>query len=61
MSKTIIKSTLSGIEKRCDILKKNNNYLEVVLENTTIKIILKKNNNLYIGKYKDMEFVSTGN
>tara|TARA_B100001123_G_C14924001_1_gene872908 strand:- start:65 stop:250 length:186 start_codon:yes stop_codon:yes gene_type:complete len=61
MSKTIIKSIQSGIEKKCDILKKNDSFLEVVLENTTIKIILKKNKNIYVGKYKDMEFVSTGN
>ena len=61
MNKTIIKSTETGIEKKCDILKKNENNLEVVLENTTIKIFLKKYNNVYIGKYKNMEFTSTGN
>ena len=61
MNKTIIKSTESGIEKNCDIILKNEKFLEVVIENTTIKILLRKNNNVYIGKYKDMEFTSTGN
>ena len=61
MHKTIIKNLETGIEKNCDILKKNNNILEVVIEKTTIKIFLKKHNNIYIGKYKDMEFTSTGN
>ena len=32
-----------------EILKKNKNFLEVVIENTTIKIILKKEKNIYIG------------
>ena len=50
---TIIKNLETGIEKNCDILKKNNNILEVVIEKTTIKIFLKKHNNIYIGKYKD--------
>jgi len=61
MHKTVIKNLETGIEKNCDILKKNNNILEVVIEKTTIKIFLKKHNNIYIGKYKDMEFTSTGN
>ena len=61
MNKTIIKSTETGIEKICDILRKNDKILEVVLENTTIKIVLKKHNNIYVCKYKDMEFTSTGN
>ena len=61
MNKTIIKSTESGIEKNCDIILKNEKFLEVVIENTTIKILLRKNNNVYIGNYKDMEFTSTGN
>ena len=61
MRQTVIKNIATGITKKCDILKKNDNFLEVVLENTTIKIILKKNKNIYVGKYKDMEFVSTGN
>ena len=42
-------------------LKKNDQILEVVLEGTTIKILLKKHNHKYIGKFKEMEFVSTGN
>ena len=61
MEKTQIKNIETGISKNCDILKKNENFLEVVIENTTIKILLKKINNEYIGNYKDMEFVSTGN
>ena len=61
MNKTIIKSTETGIEKKCDILKMSDKTLEVVLENTTIKIVLKRHNDVYIGKYKDMEFTSTGN
>ena len=60
MSKTSIKNIETGISKKCDILKKNDKFLEVVLENTTIKILLKKKNNYYVGKYKDMEFVSSG-
>jgi hypothetical protein len=35
--------------------------LEVVLEGTTIKILLKMKNKMYVGKFKDMEFVSSGN
>ena len=61
MNKTIIKSTETGIEKICDILRKNDKILEVVLEKTTIKIVLKKHNNIYVCQYKDMEFTSTGN
>ena len=61
MQKTLIKNIETGISKKCDILKKNEQFLEVVLEETTIKILLKKQKNIYIGKYKDMEFVSTGN
>ena len=61
MQKTLIKNIETGISRKCDILKKNEQFLEVVLEETTIKILLKKQNKTYIGKYKDMEFVSTGN
>ena len=42
MNKTTIKNINNNIEKKCDILKKNDNILEVVIENTTIKIVLKK-------------------
>ena len=42
MQKTIIKNIETGISKNCDILKKNDNFLEVVIEGTTIKILLKK-------------------
>jgi|TARA_B110000116_G_scaffold197055_1_gene171788 hypothetical protein len=60
MNKTKIKNIETGITKNCDILKKNAQFLEIVIENTTIKILLKKINNNYVGKYKDMEFVSSG-
>ena len=61
MKKTYIKNIDTGIERKCDILKKSDKVLEVVLENTTIKIVLKKHNNIYLGKYKNMEFTSNGN
>ena len=60
MQKTQIKNIETGISKNCDILKKNNQFLEVVIEGTTIKILLKKFNHHYVGKYKDMEFISSG-
>jgi hypothetical protein len=60
MQKTIIQNIETGITKNCDILKKNDRILEVILEGTTIKILLKKHNHKYIGKFKEMEFVSTG-
>ena len=60
MKKTTIRNIATGIEKNCDILRKNDNILEVVLENTTIKIVLKKKTNKYIGYFKDMEFESEG-
>ena len=60
MNKTKIKNIASGIEKNCDILRKNDQFLEVVLEDTTIKILLKKKNNKFIGYFKDMEFESDG-
>ena len=60
MKKTTIKNIATGISKNCDILKKNDNFLTVVLEGTTIKIILKKKSGVYIGVYKDMEFISDG-
>jgi len=61
MEKTKIKNIETGIEKNCDILKKNENTLEVVIEGTTIKIILKKKIDFYLGRYLNMEFISTGN
>ena len=61
MKKTTIKNIETGVIKNCDILQKNNQILEVVIEGTTIKIILKKHHNQYIGNFKEMEFVSTGN
>ena len=60
MRQTIIKNITTGITKNCDILKKNDNILEVVLEGTTIKIILKKKGVIYAGSYKEMEFTSEG-
>ena len=63
MEKTIISNIETGISKKCDILYKNNSRLEVAIEETTIKIILKKNNHLdkyYLGKFSNMEFQSTG-
>ena len=60
MQKTQIKNIVTGISKNCDILLKNDLLLEVVLEGTTIKILLKMKNNMYVGNYKDMEFTSSG-
>jgi len=60
MRQTIIKNIATGITKKCDILSKNDNFLEVVLADTTIKIILKKKSDIYIGSYKNMEFTSEG-
>ena len=60
MRQTIIKNIATGITKKCDILSKNDNFLEVVLVDTTIKILLKKKSGIYIGSYKNMEFTSEG-
>ena len=60
MKQTTIKNIANGITKNCDILSKNDNILEVVLVDTTIKIILKKKSGIYIGSYKNMEFTSEG-
>ena len=60
MKQTFIKNTDTGISKKCDILNKNDNILEVVIVGTTIKIILKKKSDIYIGSYKNMEFISEG-
>ena len=60
MKQTIIKNIATGITKKCDILKKNDNFLEVVLEGTTIKITLKKKGEIYVGLFKDTEFTSQG-
>ena len=60
MQKTTIQNIENGVTKNCDILKKNDQFLEVVLEGTTIKILLKKQRDKYIGKFKDMEFISSG-
>ena len=61
MHKTTIKNLETNIQKNCDILKKNDKVLEVVIENTTIKLTLFKKNNLYVGRFKDLEFISSGN
>ena len=60
MKQTIVKNIATGITKKCDILSKNNNFLEVVLEGTTIKLTLKRKADVYIGFYKGMEFISEG-
>jgi hypothetical protein len=60
MRQTIIKNIATGIIKKCDILSKNDNFLEVVLEGTTIKITLRKKSGIYVGSYKNMEFTSEG-
>ncbi len=60
MRQTIIKNIATGISKKCDILSKNDNFLEIVLVDTTIKITLKKKSGIYIGSYKNMEFTSEG-
>ncbi len=60
MKKTLITNIATGIKKKCDILRKNDHILEVVLEGTTIKILLKKKTNKYIGYFKEMEFESDG-
>ena len=60
MRQTIIKNIATGITKKCDVLYKNESFLEVVILDTTIKITLKKKSNIYIGSYKNMEFTSEG-
>jgi len=60
MLKTQITNIATGVSKNCDVLQKNDKLLEVVLEGTTIKILLKMKNKMYVGKFKDMEFVSSG-
>ena len=60
MKQTVIKNIATGITKKCDILSKNDNFLEVVLVDTTIKIVLKKKSGIYIGSYKNIEFTSEG-
>jgi hypothetical protein len=60
MRQTVIKNIATGVTKKCDILSKNNNILEVVLVDTTIKITLRKKSGIYLGSYKNMEFTSEG-
>ena len=60
MKQTLIKNIATGISKKCDILIKNDNFLEVVLVGTTIKIKLKKKSGVYIGTYQNMDFISDG-
>jgi len=63
MEKTSISNIETGITKNCDIIYKNDKKLELVVEGTTIKIILKKNNPLdqyYKGKISNMDFQSSG-
>ena len=63
MEKTTISNIETGITKKCDILYKNSKRLEVVIEETTIKVILKKNTineKFYSGKFSNMDFQSSG-
>tara|TARA_Y100001970_G_scaffold170949_1_gene208992 strand:- start:634 stop:825 length:192 start_codon:yes stop_codon:yes gene_type:complete len=63
MNKTIIKNIETGVSKNCDILYKNDIILELVIEDTTIKVILKKKNKtdqFYVGKISNMDFQSIG-
>ena len=63
MEKTTIINIETGVSKKCDILFKNNKKLEVVIEDTTIKITLMKKKPLeqyYNGKYLNMDFQSSG-
>ena len=63
MEKTTISNTETGVSKKCDILYKNDTRLELVIEETTIKIILTKtnpNDNYYKGKLSNMDFQSKG-
>ncbi len=63
MQKTTIKNIETGISKNCDILNKSETILEIVIEDTTIKVTLKKNkpsDKYYIGKFSNMDFQSEG-
>ena len=51
----------SGSIDIAGLIKGPVNSHEVVIKDTTIKILLKKKKNIYLGKFKDMEFISTGN
>ena len=64
MEKTTIKNSETGISKECDVLFKNKMRLELVGDKTTVKIILKKKSPLdefYIGKFSNMDFISSVN
>ena len=61
MRQTIIKNIATGITKKCDILSKNDNFLEVVLVDTTIKIILKKNQVFISAPIKIWSLLQRGN
>jgi hypothetical protein len=61
MRQTIIKNIATGITKKCDILSKNENFLEVVLVDTTIKIILKKNKVFILVPIKIWSLLQRGN
>ena len=63
MEKTTISNIETGITKECDIIYKNDKRLEVVIEKTTVKVVLMKNipsQEFYIGKFSNMDFRSTG-
>ena len=64
MEKTKIENIETGILKECDILYKTKTRLELVVDKTTIKIVLKKNSpfdKYYKGKFSNMDFQSLGN
>ena len=61
MRQTIIKNIATGITKKCDILSINDNFLEVVLVDTTIKIILKKNQVFILAHIKIWSLLLRGN
>ena len=61
MRQTFIKNIATGITKKCDILSKNDNFLEVVLVDTTIKIKLKKNQVFILAHIKIWNLLQRGN
>jgi len=63
MKKTTIENLETGVSKSCDILYKKLLKLEIVIENTTIKVVLTKKDikdEYYIGKISNMLFRSNG-
>ena len=63
MKKTTIENLETGVSKNCDILYKKPLKLEIVIEDTTIKVVLIKKDikdEHYIGKISNMLFRSNG-